>query len=196
MAARKEPGKDEVAARVEELRALIRHHNELYHTLDSPEIPDSEYDLLVRELRRLEALHPELDVAESPTQQVGSTASATFAPVVHAVPMTSLDNAMDGDELRAWADRVVRGLDGTVPSFVAELKFDGLAMSLRYERGELVQAATRGDGRVGEDVTVNVKTIGDIPDRLAGDATTIPEVFEVYWAGQRSGVYIPRSAPR
>jgi DNA ligase (NAD+) len=168
-----------VADRVDALRAQIAHHNQLYHEQDAPEIPDAEYDLLVRELRALETEHPELADPESPTQLVGSAASATFAPVVHAEPMTSLDNAMNAAELQAWADRVVRGLDGSVPRFVAELKFDGLAMSLRYEQGRLVQAATRGDGRVGEDVTANVLTIDDIPKQLKGPAAKLPEVFEV-----------------
>lgn len=167
---------DAVAARIDELRARIAHHNRLYHELDSPEIPDAEYDALARELRSLETDYPEFADASSPTQAVGGTASTAFSPVTHAVPMTSLDNAMDADELRAWADRVVRGLGGTVPTFVAELKFDGLAMSLRYEGGVLVQAATRGDGSVGEDVTANVRTIDDVPKRLPSSA---PDVIEV-----------------
>jgi DNA ligase (NAD+) len=165
--------------RIAQLRELVAYHNRLYHELDTPELPDAEYDLLVRELRALEAEHPDLADDTSPSQAVGGAASATFAPVVHAVAMTSLDNAMNESELRAWGVRVVRGLDGTVPDFVAELKFDGLAMSLRYEAGELVQAATRGDGRVGEDVTANVRTIADIPHRLKGPKSKIPAVFEV-----------------
>jgi DNA ligase (NAD+) len=169
-----------VQDRIDELRAQVAHHNRLYHELDAPELPDAEFDLLARELRRLEAEYPEYAEPDSPSRAVGGAASATFAPVTHAVPMTSLDNAMDADELRAWADRVVKGLDGTVPRFVAELKFDGLAMSLRYEGGRLVQAATRGDGRVGEDVTANVMTIADIPHELVDDAgVEVPEVVEV-----------------
>jgi DNA ligase (NAD+) len=178
---------NEVAAihdRIDALRAQVAHHNRLYHELDAPELPDADYDALVRELRAIEADHPELATPESPAQAVGSAASATFAPVVHAVPMTSLDNAMDGDELRAWADRVVKGLAGVEPRYVAELKFDGLAMSLRYERGELVQAATRGDGRVGEDVTANVRTIDAVPRTLASEE--VPDVLEV-----RGEVYMP-----
>jgi DNA ligase (NAD+) len=120
--------------RIEQLRSTIAHHNRLYHELDRPELPDADYDLLVRELKALEELHPELAAPESPTNLVGSAASATFAPVVHAVPMTSLDNAMDAAELQAWGDRVVRGLGGVMPRFVAELKFDGLAMSLHSRR--------------------------------------------------------------
>lgn len=167
---------DAVAARIDELRSLVAYHNRLYHELDAPEIPDAEYDALARELRSLEADYPEFADAASPSQAVGGAASTAFEPVRHAVPMMSLDNAMSVDELRAWADRVVRGLGGVVPRFVAELKFDGLAMSLRYEGGVLVQAATRGDGRVGEDVTANVRTIADVPDRLPPSA---PEVIEV-----------------
>ncbi|MEY2958275.1 MAG: hypothetical protein RLZZ01_843 [Actinomycetota bacterium] len=169
------------AARIDELRALVAHHNKLYHELDAPEIPDAEFDALVRELRSLEADHPDLADDTSPAQAVGGAASTAFSSVTHAVPMTSLDNAMDAAELTAWADRVVRGLEGVVPRFVTELKIDGLAMSLRYEDGVLVQAATRGDGRVGEDVTANVKTIADIPHRLPDEAPAVLEVRgEVY----------------
>ena len=174
----------DVAARVEELRSLIAYHNERYHTLDSPEIADADYDLLVRELLKLEAEHPELASPDSPTSHVGGAPlSATFAPVVHRVPMTSLDNAMDEAELTSWGDRVARGLRGSSARFVCELKIDGLAMSLRYEGGKFVQAATRGDGRVGEDVTANVATIGALPKKLPRGA---PEVVEV-----RGEVYMP-----
>ena len=171
----------DVQDRIEALRAEVARHNRLYYEDDAPEVPDGDYDALVRELRALEDEFPEFASADSPAQTVGGPASATFAPVTHAVAMTSLDNAMDGDELRAWADRVVKGLAGVTPGFVAELKFDGLAMSLRYEDGELVQAATRGDGRVGEDVTANVRTIGDVPHRLPAGAPPVVEVRgEVY----------------
>ncbi len=174
----------ELAARVADLRQQIAYHNERYHTLDSPEIADAEYDMLVRELLRLEEEHPELASAESPTGQVGGAPlSATFAPVIHRVPMTSLDNAMDEAELALWGDRVARGLGGAPATYVCELKIDGLAMSLRYENGEFVQAATRGDGRIGEDVTANVATISALPKRLPRGA---PEVVEV-----RGEVYMP-----
>jgi len=173
------------AERAHELRALIAHHNERYHTLDDPEISDADYDELVRELRRIEADHPDLVVADSPTLGVGGAINATFDPVEHSVPMMSLDNAMDEDELRAWADRVLRGLDGAEPTWVCELKFDGLAISLRYQGGRLVRAATRGDGRVGEDVTANVATIADVPASI-DDA---PGILEV-----RGEVYMTRSA--
>ena len=174
------------ALRVDELRSQIAHHNERYHTLDDPEISDADYDTLVRELRQIETDHPDLVADDSPTGLIGGAISTAFAPVAHRVPMMSLDNAMDADELRAWADRVVRGLDGDVPTFVCELKFDGLAISLRYEGGRFVQAATRGDGRVGEDVTANVATIGDVPDELPEGAPAVVEV--------RGEVYMTRSS--
>jgi DNA ligase (NAD+) len=167
--------------RAEELRALIRQHNNLYYGSDSPEISDAEYDLLVRELQDLEAAHPELADAESPTEAVGAAAITTFDPVVHAVPMTSLDNAMDEDELRAWGDRIVKGLGDDAAQYVCELKIDGLAISIRYENGVLVQAATRGDGKVGEDVTANVATISTLPKKLSTKAPAVLEVRgEIY----------------
>ena len=175
------------AQRVAQLRGQIAHHNERYYGADAPEVGDADYDLLVRELATLEADHPELSAADSPTQQVGAAPlSATFAPVVHHVAMTSLDNAMDANELTAWGDRVARGLPEQATRFVCELKIDGLAMSLRYEDGRLVQAATRGDGRVGEDVTANVATIAAIPKRLPDGAPSVVEV--------RGEVYMPTAS--
>ena len=172
------------AERAEELRKLIAYHDERYYADDAPEIGDADYDALVRELRSIEEGHPELVTADSPTQHVGAGAlSSAFAPVVHSVAMTSLDNAMDLAELTVWGERVRRGLGGTDPAFVCELKIDGLAMSLRYERGRFVQAATRGDGRVGEDVTANVATIAAVPKRLGPSA---PDVLEV-----RGEVFMP-----
>lgn len=176
-----------VTERVEELRALIDYHNERYHTLDAPEIPDADFDALVRELQSLEAEYPELITPESPTQRVGSAPSATFAPVTHAMPMMSLDNAFSRPELEAWAERVARGLelgDAAAPvGYLCELKIDGVACSLRYEQGRLVLAATRGNGRVGEDITANVAGIGVIPTRLSGSP---PPVVEV-----RGEIYMP-----
>ena len=178
------------AERIESLRAQVAHHNERYHTLDSPEISDADFDALVRELRSLEADHPELADEGSPTGQVGGAISATFDPVTHRVPLMSLDNAMNAAELRAWAERVAKGLDGLTPTFVCELKFDGLAISLRFEHGRFVQAATRGDGRVGEDVTANVATIGDVPHELtAPSGSVVPDVLEV-----RGEIYMTRSS--
>lgn len=179
----------EPEARVDELRRLITHHTDQYFTLDDPEISDADFDALVRELRALEADHPDLITPDSPTQQVGGGTSASFEPVEHDVPMMSLDNAMNADELEAWAERVVKGLDGAVPTFVCELKFDGLAMSLRYENGRFVRAATRGDGRTGEDVTANVATIADVPHRIGSHDVVAPELFEV-----RGEVYMATSA--
>jgi DNA ligase (NAD+) len=175
-------------ARIEELRGLIRRHNELYHTLDSPEIPDVDFDALVVELRDLEAADPDLAVDGSPTSSVGGRALNAFTEVVHALPLRSLDNAFDLDELRAWSERVARRLGEVPPAWVCELKFDGLAVSLRYEDGRMVQAATRGDGRVGEDVTANVATIADVPDELGSGA---PPVLEV-----RGEVYMSKPAFR
>ena len=173
--------------RAAELRDEIAHHNERYYAADAPEISDADFDALTRELLAIEAAHPELVSDDSPTRRVGAgPLSATFAPVVHVMPMTSLDNAMDLDELVAWGERVRRGLgpEGAAAArFVCELKIDGLAMSLRYERGRFVQAATRGDGRVGEDVTANVATIAAVPERLPDGA---PDVLEV-----RGEVFMP-----
>jgi len=162
--------------RVEELRALIAHHNERYFAAGEPEIADAEFDLLVQELAELEQAHPELAIADSPTQTVG--AAATFAPVTHDVPMMSLDKAFSLDEFDQWHTRINRviGPDADLGGFVCELKFDGLAISARYENGVLVQAATRGNGTVGEDVTANVVTIGDVPTKLGPGA---PEILEV-----------------
>ena len=171
--------------RIDELRAQISHHNEQYYGTDAPEISDAEYDLLMRELRDLETQHPELADEQSPTESVGAAAITTFDPVVHRVPMTSLDNAMDESELRAWGERVAKGLDGQPVRFVCELKIDGLAISIRYENGRMVQAATRGDGKVGEDVTANVATIRGLPSVIK-DA---PEVLEV-----RGEIYMSTAA--
>ena len=174
-----------IVARAEKLRELIAYHNDKYFGDDDPEISDAEFDEFVRELRTIEAEHPELVPAESLLDVPGAPTTTTFAPVVHRLPMTSLDNAMDHDELRAWGDRVTKGLGGEPTRFVCELKIDGLALSLRYENGRLVQAATRGDGKVGEDVTANVRTIGAIPQHL--DST--PAVLEV-----RGEVYMSKAA--
>ena len=174
---------DEVQARVAELRRLVRRHRELYDGEDAPEISDADYDDLLAELRGLEERHPELADPDSPTRTVGAPPSVLFAPVTHDVAMMSLDNAFDLDELRAWDTRAASRLDGPAGPYVCELKFDGLAISVRYERGRLVRAATRGDGRVGEDVTHNVATIDDVPHRLGSGAPAVLEVRgEVYMA--------------
>jgi DNA ligase (NAD+) len=177
----------DVARRAKELREEIERHNEAYFVHDEPTIPDADYDALVVELRRLEAEHPELATAASPTGGVGAAPSATFSAVRHRVPMMSLDNAFDDDELRAWSVRLARVLGrdalGDV-QFSVEPKIDGLAMSITYERGHFVQAATRGDGVVGEDVTANVATIPSVPDALGGRG--VPSLVEV-----RGEIYLP-----
>jgi DNA ligase (NAD+) len=181
-------GDGDPIARAEELRELIAYHNDRYHRLDDPEITDADYDALVRELRTIEADHPDLVVPDSPTATVGAAPSTLFAEVVHRIPMMSLDNAFSSEELQAWALRLAKQVPADT-AFVCELKIDGLAISLTYQRGKFVQAATRGDGRTGEDVTANVSTIADIPGRLATTDGPPPEVIEV-----RGEVYMPISA--
>ena len=172
-------------ARAEELRGLIEYHNRRYHELDDPEISDAEFDELMRELRLIEETHPDLVTPDSPTQTVGSRASVLFAPVRHRVPMMSLGNAFTSEEVIAWRKRMDRLLPaGVEPAFVCELKIDGLAVSLTYEDGRLVTAATRGDGVVGEDITGNVRTIQSVPHRLK--VKKPPPVMEV-----RGEVYLP-----
>ncbi len=177
------------AARVIELRDLITYHNERYHTLDAPEIPDADYDLLVRELNELERTYPALATPDSPTGKVGGAPLGLFAEVRHRIPMMSLDNAFSEDELRAWADRlrrVVPDLDLDTLAFTSEPKVDGVAMSLTYEHGRLTRAATRGDGVTGEDVTANVATVKVVPHTLKAAAGPFPELLEV-----RGEIYMP-----
>jgi DNA ligase (NAD+) len=178
-------------SRITELRRLIRYHEELYYVANQPEVSDAEFDDLMRELQRLEQEHPNLVTPDSPTQRVSGRVSEEFADVRHAEPMLSLDNAYDEDELRAFDERVRKGLaeSGAMPEsvdYVAELKIDGLSIALTYEDGAFVRAATRGDGTTGEDVTSNVRTIRAVPLRLR-DA--VPGRIEV-----RGEVYLPRSA--
>ena len=175
------------AQRASQLHGLLHHHAHCYYTLDAPEVPDAEYDRLFRELQALEAAHPELLSPDSPTQRVGGRVLDAFAAVAHRVPMLSIRTETDTEASGAEAfDARVRkelSLGDAAPAveYVAELKFDGLAMSLRYEAGVLVQAATRGDGETGEDVTANIRTIGQIPLRLPSDAPVVLEVRgEVY----------------
>jgi len=178
------------AERIQQLSDEIRRHEHLYYVKAEPEISDGQFDALMRELRTLEAVHPELIAPDSPTQRVGGAPARGFDTVEHGVPMLSLDNAYTEDDLRAFDDRVRRGLgvgDGDpLPRYVCELKIDGLSLSLRYERGRLVRGATRGDGVRGEDVTANVRTIRAIPLTLRGD---VPDVVEV-----RGEVYFPKPA--
>ena len=172
--------------RVEALRAEINRHNHLYFALDQPEIGDAQYDDLMRELRGLEEQHPDLVTPDSPTQRVGSEPAEGFAEARHPVPLLSLGNAFDDDELMAWYRRVSDLIESTDFDLVCELKFDGLAVALTYEDGVLVRGATRGNGTVGEDVTHNLRTIRSIPLRVLGDA---PRRFEV-----RGEVLFPKSA--
>lgn len=177
--------------RVGELRAEIDHHARRYYELDDPEIPDADYDRLLAELRALEEAHPDLASADSPTQRIGGRPNPVFSPVDHAVPMMSLHNAFDRNELRAWAERVQRRLgDRPVGAYAVEPKFDGLAISVLYRDGRMARAATRGDGRTGEDVTGNVATIAGLPRRLGGGpGSAPPAMLEV-----RGEVYLALSA--
>jgi len=165
------------AKRAAQLREELARHNHSYYVLDQPSVPDAEYDRLFRELQALEELHPGLLSADSPTQRVGGAPLSAFAPVEHRTPMLSLNNAFSDEELQAFDKRVRDGLKVESVEYACELKFDGLAMSLTYEDGVLVQAATRGDGATGEDVTANVKTIRVIPLRLRTDKP--PRLLEV-----------------
>ena len=159
-----------------ELSEQLDEANYRYYVLDTPTLSDIEYDTLMREIKALEADHPDLVTPDSPTQRVGAPITSEFANVAHLERMQSLDNAMDDDELLAWGDRVTREVPEPGP-YLCELKIDGLAIALTYENGRLVRGVTRGDGRVGEDVTNNVRTIGVIPEQLAG--TDHPQVLEV-----------------
>jgi len=169
--------------RIEQLRAEIRRHDYLYYVLSRPEITDQQYDKLFAELKSLEEQHPQLITPDSPTQRVSERPIEGFASVRHAVPMLSMDNTYNAEELRAFDERVAKGLESKDYDYVVELKIDGLAVSLRYEKGILVLGATRGDGTKGDDVTHNIRTIKAIPLRLTGD---VPDVLEV-----RGEVYMP-----
>jgi len=176
----------DLAARVAQLRSVVEEANYRYHVLDDPTLADAEYDRLFRELADLEAEHPELATADSPTRRVGATPSGAFAEVRHEVPMLSLGNAFSEAEVLDFERRIRERLDVDAPVFSVEPKFDGLAISLRYEDGRFVRGATRGDGEAGEDVTANLRTIRAIPLRLRGSGW--PHVLEV-----RGEVYMPRA---
>jgi len=182
----------DVAERIARLRAEIHYHAYRYYTLDDPIISDAEYDQLMQELRRLEEAHPELITPDSPTQRVGAPPRPEFRKVIHPTPMTSLSNAFNEEDMRAWLTRIRRLLPDDLPSeelaFVVEPKFDGLAVALTYEDGMLVRGATRGDGIEGEDVTENLRTVKNIPLRIpvAPDGPPAPERIEV-----RGEVYLP-----
>src|SRR5690606_29549235 len=187
------------AERIAELRNELDVHNYRYYVLDEPSVPDAEYDRLFQALQALEAEHPELVTPESPTQRVGGAALSAFGQVRHEVPMLSLDNAFEEQDLLDFDRRVREGLDlpagdlsgdlfggGAEVEYSCEPKLDGLAVSLLYENGQLVRGATRGDGSTGEDISANVRTVRNIPLRLQGEGW--PRLLEV-----RGEVYMPRS---
>jgi DNA ligase (NAD+) len=178
---------EEVQKRMEHLRREIEFHNHRYYVLDDPAISDAEYDVLLRELERLEAEHPELVTPDSPTQRVGAEPLEEFGRVEHPQPLLSLANAFDEGEARAWEERIVRLLGRMPGEYVIEPKIDGLAVALTYENGRLVRGATRGNGYVGEDVTPNLRTIVTIPLRIpVGDEVSAPQYLEV-----RGEVHMP-----
>jgi len=171
---------------IEKLREEIRRHEELYYVQDSPEISDREYDQLIENLQALEAANPDLITSDSPTQRVGGRPAEGFPEVVHSRPMLSLDNSYNVDELRAFDERCRRLADGRSLQYVAELKIDGLSIALHYENGVLMRGVTRGDGRIGEEVTQNARTIRAVPLRLKAGAAKIQADVEV-----RGEVFIP-----
>ena len=181
------------AARAEALRREIEHHSYQYYALDAPTISDAAFDSLMRELREIEAAHPELVTASSPTQRVGGYVGEQFAPVVHERRMYSLDNAMGLDELDEWMERTAEACGGALPPLCCELKIDGSSIALTYEDGVLVRAATRGDGTTGEDVTVNMRTVRDVPLRLRDEArgAIAPGVETLELRGE---VYMPKKS--
>ena len=178
---------ESIEQQLTELRTTLRHHEYLYHVMDAPEIPDAEYDRLMRELRELETKHPELITPDSPTQRVGAAPLAAFSQIRHEVPMLSLDNVFDEESFLAFNKRVQDRLKNNEKvTWCCELKLDGLAVSILYENGVLVSAATRGDGTTGEDITSNVRTIRAIPLKLHGE--NIPARLEV-----RGEVFLPQA---
>ena len=190
--------------RASALRREIARHDHLYYVLDRPEISDAAYDSLVRELREIEGRWPELVTPDSPTQRVGGSVDGQFEPVRHSERMYSLDNAMDLDELDAWLVRVAAAVGDRPCAYVCELKIDGSSIALTYERGVLATVATRGDGRTGEDVTANIRTIRDVPLRLRDDAapaseptTLLAAAGEPDWPAHievRGEVYMPKAS--
>ncbi|MGE3536085.1 MAG: NAD-dependent DNA ligase LigA [Candidatus Tectimicrobiota bacterium] len=177
-----------ITQRLQALREVIHQHQYQYYVADRPSISDADYDVLYRELQTLEAAHPELITPDSPTQRVGGEPATGFEPVEHLAPMRSLDNAMSQDELREFEARLRRLLPGTPLTYVVEPKIDGLGVALLYQHGVLVRGATRGDGRIGENITQNVRSIKSVPLRLHGPLAAL-ERLEV-----RGEVYMPRAA--
>src|SRR5436309_5872688 len=176
----------DAAQRITDLRERIHHHDYLYYVEAQPEVSDAEYDALMRELRELEASFPDLVTADSPTQRIAGTPTDIFKPVEHHAAMLSLDNATSSDDLREFETRIGRALPGATFSYVCEPKIDGLGVALLYEQGRFVRGAMRGDGRVGEDITPNLRTIRSIPMVLRGPLAAVP-VIEV-----RGEVFMPR----
>ena len=190
-AAKSAPADATLLQRVEELRRQLEEANYEYYVLDAPTLSDAEWDRLLRELKEIEAAHPELITADSPTQRVGAEPATQFEKVTHLAPMYSLDNAFSADELMAWEERNARiANEVRNAGYSAELKIDGTAVTLRYENGVLVRGATRGNGTIGEDITQNIRTIRDIPLRLRSDAP-VPALMEI-----RGEVYYPLSGFR
>ncbi len=176
---------NKIRQRAAELHNLINQCNYQYNVINNPELPDVAYDRLFIELQQLEDKNPELYTLSSPTRRVGGTTLDKFGKITHTVPMLSLDNIFDAKKLQAFAQRICDRLKTTdIQVFAAEPKIDGLAISIRYEKGILVEAATRGDGRIGENVTSNVRTIKTVPLQLGGN--NIPEVLEV-----RGEIFMP-----
>src|ERR1700757_3530719 len=176
------PAAKDVEKKIETLREKIRHHEYLYYVLDSPEISDQDFDRLMQQLKDLEAENPSLIAPDSPTQRVGGKPREGFVKVRHSSPMLSLDNTYNEDELRGW-ERRVHELSGRKDiEYVCELKLDGMSLALVYEDGKLARGVTRGDGSVGEDVTLNVRTVRSIPLNIAKDKLKkagLPANFEV-----------------
>ena len=175
-----------LTARAEELRRLLDDANYRYYVLDDPTLADIEYDKLLRELEALEREHPEFADPNSPTMRVGTTPSGKFAEVKHSVPMLSLANAFEDEEVDEFVARIAKETGDATPDFSVEPKLDGLAISLRYEDGVFVRGATRGDGATGEDVTANLRTVRSVPLKLRGKA---PPILEV-----RGEVFMPKAA--
>ncbi len=166
-----------VRQQIEQLRAEIRRHDDLYYVRATPEISDRDYDRLLDQLKQLEQEHPELIVSDSPTQRVGDRPVPELQQIDHRVPMLSIDNTYSVEDLRKYAQRVSKLLDGQPVEWVVELKIDGVAVSLLYEDAQLRRALTRGNGRTGDDITHNVRTIADVPLRLIGPS--IPTCFGI-----------------
>ena len=177
-----------IVTQMRQLIQLIAQHNHAYYVMDQPSISDNEYDSLFHQLKALEEQYPDLVQNDTPTRRVGGQALSKFMTVRHAVPMLSLGNVFNKEDLFAFARRVEERLPGQQVKYEVELKLDGLAISLWYENGELVRGVTRGDGETGEDITQNVKTIRNLPKYLYSDQAAIPKLLEV-----RGEVLIPKT---